>query len=103
MIAIQRIQISVRSRTRPDTIAEFPGACCSGADNCISSLTSDCAMQCLESPPEGQTSMLRVPAVKVENLAKRFGSLAAHDGQPFELGRGRCCVLLGGTAPGQPH
>lgn len=45
--------------------------------------------------------MLRTPAVKVENLTKRFGSVTAVDGISFEIARGQCVALLGGNGAGK--
>lgn len=45
--------------------------------------------------------MLRTPAVKVENLTKRFGAVTAVDGISFEIARGRCVGLLGGNGAGK--
>jgi len=45
--------------------------------------------------------MLRVPAVKVENLTKRFGAVTAVDGVSFTIPAGACTALLGGNGAGK--
>ncbi|MEK9796251.1 MAG: ABC transporter ATP-binding protein [Alphaproteobacteria bacterium] len=45
--------------------------------------------------------MLRTPAVKVEHLTKRYGTVTAVDDVSFEIARGSCVGLLGGNGAGK--
>ncbi len=45
--------------------------------------------------------MLRTPAVKVEHLTKRYGTVTAVDDVSFEIARGSCIGLLGGNGAGK--
>jgi len=44
---------------------------------------------------------LRTPAVKVEHLTKRYGTVTAVDDVSFEIARGSCVGLLGGNGAGK--
>ncbi len=44
---------------------------------------------------------MRPPAIHVENLAKRFGPLAAVDGVAFDVARGETLALLGANGAGK--
>ncbi|MDX5360336.1 MAG: ABC transporter ATP-binding protein [Alphaproteobacteria bacterium] len=56
-------------------------------------------MSPLPSPCKAQESP--VPAIRVENLAKRFKAVTAVDGVSFDLGRGETLALLGGNGAGK--